>query len=334
MKRYRVCILDKDIQYVKAFMKTVALDHPGVDVGTRGSCGESCAKEIDVCLGFGVNGAARASCEKAFEPLCGKYAGVAVILSESRKFLLDRAAICGNGTALYDGKMRQACSASFEKETLICVYAFSGGLGTSCAAIGIGRELARYRGERVLYLSLEDIENESLFPVGLAALCAEEVLYRYLRLQNKNVGPDGYEQLFHTAAACDEYGLYRFSPDEGANSIASITSGELYIFIAYATIALKLDRVVLDFGTRLHFLSSFAALLEDEEAYFIEACAEENNGERGKRFPVSGGHLLTISFPFCDEDVKPRDGHTDVGIANSFGLAVKETCDRITGDMI
>jgi len=332
MKNYTVCILDKDIHYAKAFMKVVALEHAGFCVGARSACGENCPEEIDVCIGFGPRDEAGLSCEKAFEPACGKYAGAAAILSEVKKFILDRDMACGKGSSLYAGKMSLSDGSSVASETLICVHAYAGGLGTSCAAIGIGRELSRYRGESVLYISLEDVEDAGLFPQGLHAMRAEEALYRYFRLLNTGAGQEGFGRLFRAATARDEYSLYRVEPDEGTGSFAGLASDELYIFLTRIVKALGLNRVVLDFGTRLHFLESFAAYAGQGEAFLIEVRHEGDEYTTGKQTLFADERSFKAVFPVCEEDVRRKGRHTDVGVANAFGLAVKEICDRIIGD--
>jgi len=216
---------------------------------------------------------------------------------------------------------------------LLCVYAYAGGLGTSCAAIGIGRELARYRGESVVYLSLEDVEDLFLFPAELRAMRAEEILYRYLRLLNTGAGQEGFFRLFDTAFRRDEYGLFRLAPDEGPGSFAGLLPEELYTLLIHITSALGLTRVVLDFGTRLNFLKMFSGLLKPGEALFLEALPEGREPRTGRPL-LQTEKTLTAAFPICEEDIRRQGSYTDVGIANAFGLAVKEICDRIVGDIL
>ena len=332
MRNYAVCILDNDIHYAKAFIKAVALDHAGVAVGVRSACVEGCGGEYDVCIGFG--GAGRGACEKAFEPSCGKYGGISAILSEARKFVIDNAASSRKDNSPYISGSRSEGTFSFGAEALICVHAFAGGTGTSCAAIGVGRELARYRGEQVLYLSLEDVEDQGLYSADLCAMRAEEVLYRYLRLLNNGAGKEEFVGLFDAAFARDEYGLFRLAPDEVAGSMAALSPGELYVFLSDLTIALGFVRVVLDFGTRLGFLKAFAALPERGETLLIEVRPEGREDLKVERTLFSDKNRLAAVFPVCDEDVRRQGEYTDVGIANAFGLAVKKVCDRITGEAL
>jgi len=334
MKNYDVCILDDDIHYTKAFMKVVALEHAGFNVGTRSICGEGCASETDVCLGFKAGYGAHGSCEKAFIPSCGKYAGVTAILSETKKFLFDRETVLLDGTAPHTGKARRMDAMPAGMSALLCVYSYTGGLGTSCAAIGIGRELARYRGEQVLYLSLEDVEDPGLFPSGLCAMRTEEALYRYLRLLKNGTEQEGFDRLFRAAAARDEYGLYRLSPDEGTGSLAGLEASELHMFLTRITGAFGLTQIVLDFGTRLHFLKKFEAFLERSEALYIEVKRDADIIARNGHVLFADERVMAAVFPVCEEDVRMQGGYTDVGISNAFGLAVKEICDRIEEDTL
>ena len=349
MKNIELCIVDMDAHYRKAFMGAVALGHAGYSVTARDACGEDCAMDADVCVMHPAGGgAARGGCPRAFAPACGRYGGAEAILGEARAFAFDRAAVSG-GRARMGGAPGQPGAAAgqatrlapFPEGALVCVYGCAGGQGTSCAAVGIGRELSRYRGARAMYLSLEDVEDPGLLPAGLCAMRAEEALYRYMRAVDAGAGEDMLGKLFRSAAGRDEYGLYRLAADEGAGSLASLAPEELYAFLARACAALGLARVVLDFGTRLHCLSAFASILDDGEAVFVEALPETGGGAGKRRAAFAdadsgrmGPHLLTAAFPSCAEDIRELDGHTDVGIANAFGLAVKEACDRIMGDRL
>jgi len=271
-------------------------------------------------------------CVKYFEPSCGKFAGVAAILNEARRFIIDSEAASESPASLYGNKSDCEETPRLSEGSLICIYSFSGGLGTSCSAIGIGRELARYRSEQVMYLSLEDAEDACLFPSGLCAMRAEEALYRYLRLLNIGAGREGFVKLFRAAAARDEYGLYRLAPDECAGSLASLAPEELYSFLYHASASLGLSRIVLDLGTRINFLKVFAQFSGLNETLFIEIRANEDDRIRNMQALFTGEQQLTAAFPVCDDDIRSKDGLIDVGLANAFGLAVKELCDSITGD--
>ncbi|MCL1896178.1 MAG: hypothetical protein FWG03_06505 [Clostridiales bacterium] len=346
MKNIALCIVDMDAHYRKAFLGAVALGHPGYTVVSRDACGEDCRMDVEVCiLSPGGAAAARGYCQSAFSPACGRYAGVSAILSEARAFAFDRSAGAGRpaGISGRPGAAAgpNACPAPFPAGALICVYGCAGGQGVSSAAIGIGREISRYRGARAMYLSIEDVEDPGLFPGGVHAMRAEELLYRYMRAIHVGEAPDMLEKLFGSAASRDEYGLFRLAADEGAGSLSSLAPAELYAFLGRAYAALGLTHIVLDFGTRLHGLSAFVSVLDEGEAAIIEAFPEHEGGAGKRRAAFSdvGGAcaeapVLAAAFPSCPEDIRKQDGHTDVGLANAFGLAVKEVCDRIMGDRL
>jgi len=331
-----LCIIDRDTYFAKAFMRTVALDHAGFSVRARSACGPDCLKDVDACVDFGQDEAeGLAHCGKAFQPSCGKYAGVESVLREVRAFVSGH----GNGGAgipVSENHFDYRVGAQqLGQGVLVCVYACAGGIGASTAAIGIGRELARYRGERVLYLSLEDSEDPGLFPPGVHAQRAEELLFRYLRSLRMGCARDAAADLFCAAPGCDEYGLFRLAPDDGLCSLAGLSPQELYDFLLRFVDALKLTRVVLDFGTRLYFLKEFAAMTENGEALFIEATASDEEGSRKRKVILDAeDHAIAASFPYCEEDVRKFERYTDIGLANAFGLAVKELCDRITGESL
>ncbi|MCL2111232.1 MAG: hypothetical protein FWH32_03055 [Clostridiales bacterium] len=328
LKNISICILDGDAHYVKAFMGAVALDYTGFEVRARAACGDDCAGDVDVCVGFGLAEGIRENCGKAFVPTCGRYGGVGAVLAEAKAFAAGRVTEQG---AVQQG--RPAAAPTLRSGTLVCVYACAGGIGASAAAIGIGRELARYRGERALYLSLEDSEDPGLFPPDVRAMRAEEAIYRYLRLVKNGASPADFERLFHAAAACDEYGLYRLAPDDGPGSLASLATTDVRIFLGHFAAALGLTRVVLDFGTRLHALAAFACLLEEGEAFFLEALSDGDEGDRKRKAGFGAGEpSFEAAFPRCEEDIRKLDGGMAIGLANAFGLVVKEVCDRIVGE--
>lgn len=333
MKNLSICIVDSDTNYIEAFARVLAFDHAGHTLVSKKECAGDCQQDFDLCLNF--DGAYKTDgCQKMYEPRCGKYEGVCVILAEIRAFLLDQAI---PGTLKNDGNVKDV--STLNESVLVCVYACAGGIGTGCASIGLGREFARYRGEKAIYISLEDVEDRRLYPLNLTAMCAEESIYRYLRLLNSNDRKESYTALFEAAASSDEYGLFRFAPDDGLGSFARFTPAELYIFLQHLVAALDFERVILDFGTRLHYLTSFANILTSDTAVFVETLPESPDTESPGRKRVSvfeNDHEYrthSMVFPFCKEDIRSVNGCIDVGLANSFGLAVKNLCDQIRGDV-
>ena len=328
-----LCILDNDPQYIKTFMSVVAEGYSGYTVSARACCEGNCEELMDACIHFGqLPGDKISSCSKAFKPECGRYAGVREILHETKTFLLGKNAEQGSvripkvseRSTFRTAEVSRPKLEPFGAGMLLCFHAFSGGVGTSLSAIGAGRELSRYRGEQVLYLSLEDIENCSLYPPHLSAMRIEETLYRYFRVQGAGSSGDELRKLFSTAAVRDEYGLFRLAPDEGICSLAGLTPGDLYIFLNKIAEALELTRIVLDFGTRIHFLSSFATLIEDEEAIFIKVIHVDENSSYGETERIIPGIREACKITFS----RREDSFDFVG---TFGREIKVLCDQVLG---
>jgi len=327
MKSIVLCILDNDPQYVKTFISVVAESHAGCSVITKSVCYGDCGEKVDACLCFEpFRGDGQETCGKALRPVCGKHAGVNAILREAKSFALDRGRSGETATrdSLMTGQGAYHPRGPLPAGALVCVYSLAGGAGTSVAAIGAGRELSRYRGERALYLSLEEIEDPCHYQENLGAMRAEETLYRYLRLQREGAPAGEFERLFEAAAACDEYGLYRLAPDESLCSLAGLPPSDLHCFLTEIFMALRLTRIVLDFGTRLYFLSAFAALLEDGEAVFAKVVCPRKAAGAGDGF-LSSVNLFEAAFS--------RDEGC-ISLAGAFGSEIKELCDRLAGQAV
>lgn len=319
--------MDQDKGYADAFARVIALDHPGCSVTLRGGCG-GCRRGADVCLA--ARGAAE-DCQKRLlllegekdaeaaqgekTPAVWKYAGAAHILAASRRLAMERRAVPAAGAA---GGEPPVPDASLPEDLLACFFAKSGGVGTSCAAIGAARELSRYRGRRTLYLSLEEKESEALFPPEAGgAMRAEAFLFQYL--QKRRGGAGALRGLLETAAAQDGYGVYRLAPDARENSLSSLTAGEVLALLAQLRAALSLDKIVLDFGTRLRMLRAFTDICE---AALVEVSRE------GLPAAAEDG-VAAFANPDCAQDVRRMGSHTEIGLAGAFGLAVKQCCDRL-----
>ena len=333
MKDISFCILDNDPQYIKAFMSVVAADYAGCSVRARSVCDAGCSADVDACVSFGsyIDRVQR-SCDKALLPACGRYGGVGAILREIKNFVTGKKPEqISYGKAMRNRPGTPAPLSPFDPGTLVCVYASAGGIGTSVSAIGIARELSRYRGEQVMYLSLEDLEDPGLYPADLGAMRSSEVLYRYFRASSSELAPDDvFARLFKSAAMRDEYGLFRFAPDDGLCSFAELAPEELYIFLSRITASLGLTRIVLDFGTRLHFLTAFAAGTDENETTMIKI----SSANKGSGQNADDGSVLTAAFTRCGEDIKTYRDETEIGLANTFGREVKELCDRIGGRFV
>jgi hypothetical protein len=328
MKRMALCIMDTDKGYAQAFAHVVAVDHPGYAVALREGCAD-CPRACDVCLCVSATGVDGAACDRCI-PLTDerKCAGVSAVLAEARRFVAEkrlekRENEQGTGSPL---------AFAGEVDGLVCVYAKAGGVGASVTALGIARELTRYRGRRALYLCVTETEAQTLAPSGGAAMRAEAFLYHYLRLRSDKPAAAAVDAdivaLARAAAPADGYGLHRLAPDADANSLSALGAPALLAAIADFKRALALDMVVIDFGTRRRFLREF---LDGADPALVEVRPERPAGGGMPAAQTDDGTLLFVN-PVCHEDIRCAGGRTEVGLANAFGLAVKQCCDRILGE--
>ncbi|MCL2492624.1 MAG: hypothetical protein FWF33_01110 [Clostridiales bacterium] len=346
MKRISICIAGEERQYGERFARVVALDHPGFMLILREDC-KDCREEADVCLSS-VPG--RPGCVKyvAFakwdeepasfpepgregqrqtrSPKIPKYAGASAILSAARRIALAR-----DWEQNADRRTPDAAVGSLPPPvsgTFVCVYAFSGGIGTSAAAIGITREMARYRGKKALYLSLEEVESRAFAPPEHEGpMRAEAFLFHYLRFKRSGASAAELQGLMQAAFRQDSYGAYRLGPDAGVSSLSGLEPGKFAALLADIERALSIDLFVLDFGTRIRSLQMFLDLCE---AFCVEVRSAERPGAAQDRLLAETAPAVFVN-PSCPEDVRD-DGRTiEVSIANAFGLAVKEVCDQIPG---
>jgi hypothetical protein len=316
MRNIFVCVLNQDEGWAKAFLRTVALNHPGFSVTLKFSCGE-CGQAYDVCLD--PNGAGVPGCVCAFVPVCGSKAGAAALLAEAKAFAVTRATETAKVPDSARGDFSFLLRAGEpDGSRVVCVSARAGGAGTSCAAIGIGREFARYRDVRACYLCLTDLEYAGLLPESCAsAMPPEALLYRCLRLASRQQGrqnaadetKSAVKSLLQAALIPDEYGLLRLGVDTNLNTLSALTAPEIAGFLALMDSAIGPAYFVLDFGTRLRLLDEFC-----------EICAV-------KTFEIAREGDSAI--PDCPEDIRRSGDRIDVALANAFGLKIKELCDAV-----
>ena len=305
MKNILLCILYHDAGWAKAFLRTVSLDHPGYTVTFKTCCSENCEGNYDVCID--LNSTGNPACRRSLVPACGRKAGVTALLTEAKRFIVSGS--CGDIRTSGDFSVFLG-EREVDGSRVACIHSLSGGVGTSCASIGIGRELSRYREAKTVYLCLTDIESDALLPESCSsAMTSEELLYRCLRTAAKNEGDNSLEPLIQSAFIMDEYGLFRLGANSALNALSALTAYELAGFLALIERAIGSVFFVLDFGTRLRLFNEFCEICD---AKTIEI--------------VKGG---PSAIPECPEDVRHNGGKIDIALTNAFGLKIKELCDSL-----
>lgn len=142
---------------------------------------------------------------------------------------------------------RQAIPIKNQDVKLVVFGQVQGGAGCTSAAMAFAHELKRFRGKRVLYVSLEEIESTleymEAFPEGKSI---NEYLY-YL-FHEKEQGRIPFIESF---LVFDRYGIDSFQPSPGRNVLRSLDDEEIQYFISSVMDTGRYDFVIADVGMGL-----------------------------------------------------------------------------------
>ncbi len=128
----------------------------------------------------------------------------------------------------------------------IFVFAsWSGGSGCSTVAVETARELNRFYGRKVMYLSFEETEStENFMQEHSGAFSLSRYLYHLL----KNGGKAPFIESYIVK---DEYGVESFMPEKGRNPLKKLSVRELCTFLDAVISEGRYDTFVMDLGVGL-----------------------------------------------------------------------------------
>lgn len=130
---------------------------------------------------------------------------------------------------------------------LVAFCCCQGGAGCTSAAMAFAREMKRFHGKEVLYLSLEELESTleymEAFPEGKSI---SEYLYYLFREDSRDRFP-----FIESFLVFDPYGVEAFAPSPGRNALKSLSSEEILHFIGAVTDIGRYDMIVMDLGCSL-----------------------------------------------------------------------------------
>ena len=357
MKPISLCIIDTDSEYANTFARIVALDYKGINISVviidferSPSIDLEEIPENDIYLVSENIGMVEAFIEKNISKivfLCDnkvcsdkevtrvfRFDGVNHIMNLVRNFFFNNRL---NRVSHSHQNSIELPKTSFNfpmlnDENLILSFSISGGVGLSSSAIGIGRELSRYRNKKTMYLSLENFENSYLCTSSLHnSISGEEFLYKYYRASKNGFDEETTDMLIRLAISTDEYGLFRFKPDIGSNSMSSLDINSLSEILSVLENSLKLDVIIIDVGTRVDILKRIIEV-------FTPICiflTEEDSGEFAMEMLdyltedyVTKRHVF--SMPNCHDEVIKNGKNIEISLSNEFGFAIKGICDKIS----
>lgn len=142
---------------------------------------------------------------------------------------------------------RQALLVKRNDVRLIAFASYCGGAGCTTICRAVSQELARFRGRRVMYISLEDVASASDFlPLqegDASGSIKTEGEYLY-RLLGKSTVP-----FLESYLMKDPFGVCSFAPTAGKNPIRELSGEEMQRLLASLMDSGKFDVVAVDLST-------------------------------------------------------------------------------------
>jgi len=143
---------------------------------------------------------------------------------------------------------------------LLAFSSCRGGTGCTSLAVAVGQELSRFRGMRVMRISLEHVESTGDFAGEYAGIKGAGVyLYHLFKNDKKNKllsegvndsGKSGYP-IVDSYIVRDEFGVEMFAPTNGRNPLRNLTEEELDVFVAALIDSGRYDAIIMDLGNNL-----------------------------------------------------------------------------------
>ncbi|MCI2061374.1 MAG: hypothetical protein LKJ83_01190 [Eubacteriaceae bacterium] len=138
------------------------------------------------------------------------------------------------------------------EKTGVKMYAFvsaRGGVGCTSVAVAYAQESVRFRGRKVLYLSLEDIESTEQYMYAEEGKGITEFLY-YLFSGREHIC-----SCIEDFVCSDEYGTEAFRPGKGLNPLRNLTAEEFDKFLDFLIMCGRYMIIAVDIGNSLNQLS-------------------------------------------------------------------------------
>ena len=137
-----------------------------------------------------------------------------------------------------------------DKVNLIAFGSWEGGAGCSTITLAVAQEMRRFRGSRVLVISLETVESTLKFFEYVPELkCIGEYLYRVL--PEETITGERVTPFIDSYIVRDLYGIEAFAPSKSKNPLVDLEKLEIQKFIASLIDSGRYDAILIDMGTCL-----------------------------------------------------------------------------------
>ncbi len=130
---------------------------------------------------------------------------------------------------------------------IVVFGAVEGGAGCTAAAISFAREMSRFHGKKVIYITLEEIESTMEYmEKNVTGKNISEYLY-YLF----NSDSDQHFPFLESFTATDKYGVSAFFPSPGRNLLNSLSKEEMQFFVGAVLDTGGFDMMVIDLSNNM-----------------------------------------------------------------------------------
>lgn len=243
---------------------------------------------------------------------------------------------------------------------LLAFSSCSGGTGCTTLAMAAAQELCRFRNQRVLYLSFEEVESTGEFmesPVGVKG--AGVYLYHLFKPGSLRIAEEtGEYPLMEGYIVRDSFGVEAFAPTAGRNPLKSLTEEEFTVFMASVIDSGRYDAVVMDLGSgisktelscmeiseKVCFISGKSASREIQYLqYLICRCGEgiveklvktENMAalsEKEEKGQVGQAPMIETAVKIAESDDFLQTGEVKrIFLDGSFGSSIKLLTEKLT----
>lgn len=189
----------------------------------------------------------------------------------------------------------------------IAFASWAGGTGCSTLSMMVGRELCRFYGKRVLYLSLEEVESTQNF---IESYSGSKTMGQYLYHLYKEHGKRPFIESYIIK---DEFGVEAFVPTRGRNPLKSMESDEFMVFLESVANSGRYDVILMDLGNDLSSVNTSCIEIAERICF---VCRPENNRYRETHYiqylichcgektldKVVKVENMCLRIPFTEED--------------------------------
>ena len=214
------------------------------------------------------------------------------------------------------------------KRDEVSVFAFAsycGGSGCTTLARAFAQELARFRGKRVLCISLEEVESAGDYltiPEGIRN--EGEFLYRLL---SKNTRP-----FMESYLITDDFGICSFAPPKGGNPLRDLSGDDMRSLLAAIMDNGRFDVIIADLST---CLSEAAVVIMETAERICVIARTEQPGVREQNYmnqlSSSCGEIIADAVVRIENAIPGDRTSIDVStpLEGQFGQMISNLTERL-----